>query len=91
MDLAAVLLGFAGFMALSVPAFHLHKYGRLLAKLASLQPITSNLEPAHRAAEKDLKKHRDSWRPWKGWCLLGGTASVTFSYAMQLAKILLRW
>lgn len=87
MELIATALGFAGFLALSVPAFYANKYARLLAQHSSLGPLTDGTGTAHTKAENSLKDLRDSWTSWKSFCLIGGTILVILSYLVQLIKI----
>ena len=89
MELFAIVLGFFGFVALMVPVFHVNKYARLLHQLTKVEPVIKGTEQARHIIEKKLNNHKDSWRPWKGWCLIGGTLMVIGSYSVQLINVFL--
>lgn len=87
MEFLAIALGFLGFVALMVPVFHVNKYARLLHQLIKLEPVIKGTEQARHIIEKKLKDHKDSWKPWKSWCLIGGTLMVIGSYTIQLINV----
>jgi hypothetical protein len=82
-NLAAQLLGLAGFGLLAVPAFHAARYGKLLIIADAARPVEGAAgAEAFQAAVDGLKKHHDNWKPWKGWCLKGGAILTILSYGL---------
>lgn len=82
-NLIVQLLGLAGFLLLAFPAFHVAKYGRLMVSAEAARPGPGGAgEKPYQTALKALQNHRDSWKPWKGWCLKWGTGLTILSYAL---------
>ncbi len=84
------VLGLVGVMLLAVPAWHVNRYALLLARLSPKVEIRSPAFEQRRAElQRKLQAQRDSWVPWKSWCLVGGTVAAGLSYAIPFLPRLL--
>jgi hypothetical protein len=91
MDLAINLAGLIGVALLAVPALYASKYGRLVARLSALAPVSEDQEArvAHEAALDALKEHQGHWSRSMSVCLIAGTALGGLAYLLGILKALL--
>jgi hypothetical protein len=77
-----------GVVCLAVPAWHVNKYGRLVARLSeSRVPFTNPaIHAAKKKAVEDLRSYQNKWTRWKSSLFLIGTFLVILSSLLGLLK-----
>lgn len=84
LNIAAQLLGLLSVSLLAIPALYVARYGKLLANLRSAAATRDLASEAYDIAASELANMRDSWTPFKGFCLRAGTVSAFLSYSFAL-------
>jgi len=84
--LTAGVTGFFGVVALAAPVWHVAQYGLKHAELKRLESIAApELKADIDRLSNEVAAIRDSWAPWKVYCLIAGTVLSALSYLSTIA------
>jgi hypothetical protein len=81
--------GLLGVVLLAVPALHVNRYGRLLARTSGGEATSPALQKKRTQLLAKLKHIQESWTFWKGASLIAGTILAGISFVLGLLKALL--
>jgi hypothetical protein len=88
LDLIVSLVGLVSVVCLAVPAWHINKYGRLLARLSPTKTDYADqaVQQMREQARAALQHLQIRWTAWKSNLLVAGTLLAGASYVIAVVK-----
>jgi hypothetical protein len=84
-SLADVLI-FVSAIILAIPAWYANRFGHRVARMdmGGLKYGEPEFQAKYDQVVTGLKKDRDDWKPWKGWCFYIGTVLGLLAAALAI-------